>query len=191
MKPKLKTCKAKGCKNKFEKKNSFHVACGPKCAIKVVKAKNEKRKREAKATLRKARRDALTISELTKKAQEAFNAYIRARDYGKPCISTGKVLNWNKYGGAVDAGHYRSRGSASHLRFNCWNVHAQCAYDNQNPSSATSEYRPRLIERIGMERVERLECDNKPRSFSREYLIRLAKIFRRRARLEKKRKGLD
>ncbi len=189
MKPKLKQCKAKGCKNKFEQLNSFHSACGPKCAIEVTRAKKDKKNREARAALRKARQAALTVPELTKKAQTAFNAYIRARDYGKPCISTGKILNWNKYGGAVDAGHFRSRGSASHLRFNCWNVHAQCANDNQFPSSATSEYRPRLIERIGIERVERLECDNKPRSFSREYLIRLAKIFRKRARLTRKRRG--
>ncbi|STQ10931.1 NinG-like phage protein [Enterobacter cloacae] len=50
------------------------------------------------------------------------------------------------------------------------------------------EYRIRLIERIGQERVERLESDNDPRRFDIPYLQRIKSIFTRKARaLEKRR----
>lgn len=50
------------------------------------------------------------------------------------------------------------------------------------------EYRVRLIARIGLERVERLESDNEPRRFDIPYLKRIKSIFTRKARsLEKRR----
>jgi len=52
-------------------------------------------------------------------AQKAFNAYVRARDYGSPCISCGKMTE-------LQAGHYRSVGAAPELRFDEMNVHGQC-----------------------------------------------------------------
>ncbi|VEB00995.1 bacteriophage Lambda NinG protein [Klebsiella pneumoniae] len=68
-------------------------------------------------------------------------------------------------GSAIDASHYRSRGAASHLKFNVFNVHSACTRCNRQLSGNAVEYRIRLIERIGLDRVERLETDNEPRRF--------------------------
>ena len=71
----------------------------------------------------------------------------------------------------MDAGHYRSTGAASHLRFKEDNCHAQSKHDNQYKSGNAVEYRIRLIERIGLERVEALESDNQPKKWERDELI--------------------
>jgi hypothetical protein len=85
-----------------------------------------------------------------------------------------------------DAGHYRSRGAASHLRFNLLNTQKQCNKCNRFLSGNIVEYRKELLNRIGEERLERLENDNEPRKFDREYLERVKKIFRKRTRIYKK-----
>ena len=82
----------------------------------------------------------------------------------------------------MEAGHYRSRGSASHLRFNLFNIHLQCARCNRYLSGNVVEYRKELIKRIGLNRVEILENDNKPRKFDIEYLKRVKHIFTKRAK---------
>ncbi|MBC8652937.1 recombination protein NinG, partial [Providencia vermicola] len=52
-------------------------------------------------------------------------------------------------------------------------------------------YRINLINKIGEERVKRLEHDNSVRKFDIEYLKRMKSIFTRRARwYEKRRKQL-
>ena len=119
----------------------------------------------------KAKLDKLkTRSEWMKEAQAAFNQFIRLRDQleGYPCISSGKPLDWS--GNNVDAGHYRSIGSAPHLRFNEDNCHAQSKHDNRYLSGNAVDYRLGLISRIGLARVEALEADQTPRKYSIEEL---------------------
>ena len=131
-----------------------------RAAAKVERAETRRRKEAIK-----------TIPQLTREAQLAFNAYIRARDQaaGHDCISSGRPLDWS--GNAVDAGHYRSTGAAPHLRFNEDNCHAQSKHDNQFLAGNAIDYRIRLISRIGLERVEALEADNEIRKWTREELI--------------------
>ncbi|PCP71175.1 hypothetical protein CQA25_20360, partial [Morganella morganii] len=86
--------------------------------------------------------------------------------------------------------HYRSRGAAKHLRFNVFNVHSSCTRCNRQLSGNAVEYRIRLIQRIGIERVEAIESDNSTRRFSNEYLRRVKQIFARRARWYERRRKL-
>lgn len=158
-------------------------------------AKRIKEQKEAEKVgrqRRKAKRESLkSKSQWDKEAQSAFNRYIRIRDEGKPCVSCGNpLIGKSNYltGSAIDASHYRSRGAASHLKFNVFNVHSACTRCNRQLSGNAVEYRIRLIERIGLERVERLEADNEPRRFDIPYLQRIKSIFTRKARaLEKRR----
>ena len=141
---------------------------------------------------RKAKRESFkTKAQWEKEAQSAFNRYIMIRDEGKECVSCGNpLIGKSNYltGSAIDASHYRSRGAASHLKFNTFNVHSACTRCNRQLSGNAVEYRIRLIDRIGLERVERLEADNEPRRFDIPYLQRIKSIFTRRARqLEKRR----
>lgn len=151
-------------------------------------AKRIKKQKEAEKAGRKrrnARRESFkTKSQWDKEAQSSFNRYIRTRDEGKPCVSCGKpLIGKTSYltGSAIDASHYRSRGAASHLKFNVFNVHSACTRCNRQLSGNSVEYRIRLIERIGLERIERLEADNDPRRFDNAYLKRVKAIFSRRA----------
>ena len=146
--------------------------CGSKVITKTRKAETRERKQKLK-----------TKSDYLKEAQIAFNAYVRARDAKDACISCGQWTE-DKYGGGWDAGHYRSTGSAPHLRFNLHNCHKQCVKCNRHRSGAAVDYRLRLIEKIGIEKVEALESMNEVKSMriNEEYLIRLKKIFTRKKR---------
>lgn len=136
-----------------------------------------------------------SVNDYAAEAQAAVNLYIRIRDYNKPCISCGcsKVSVFGGYRGAGgwDAGHYRSRGAAAHLRFNLLNIHKQCVKCNRDRSGNVVDYRIRLIERIGKSAVEAIESNNKPRKFTIEYLERVKRIFNRRARHYKKLRNLN
>ena len=159
-----------------------------KAEAKRIKAQHEAEKEGRKR--RQAMRETFkTKAQWDKEAQSAFNRYIRIRDEGKECASCGNpLIGKSNYltGSAIDASHYRSRGAASHLKFNVFNVHSACTRCNRQLSGNAVEFRIRLIGRIGLERVERLESDNEPRRFDIPYLQRIKSIFTRRARqLEK------
>jgi len=143
--------------------------CSARCALKKVRQAKQEERQETKR--RKA--ELKTIPELKREAQTVFNQWIRLRDKGSPCISCGKPDNQNGYQMGRDAGHYRSVGSAPHLRFEENNVHAQCVHCNQYLSGNVIGYRLGLIERIGIEEVERLESDNRVHKWTREELIEI------------------
>ncbi|MFV8457881.1 recombination protein NinG [Vibrio owensii] len=85
-------------------------------------------------------------------AQKWFNLFIRLRDHGEPCISCGRTTDSKK-----NAGHYLSVADYPALRYNELNVHLQCEYCNRHKHGQENQYRKRLILKIGMENVERLE----------------------------------
>lgn len=151
-----------------------------------VKAEQRKAEKAARADLRVRKESLKTAGDYIKEAQAAVNKYIRLRDHGEPCISCGSLPE-QKAGGTMDAGHYRSRGAASHLRFNVLNIHAQCVKCNRFNSGNAIDYRINLIKKIGVELVDKLEADNQPRKFTIEYLKRIKRIFNKRAlRLQKR-----
>lgn len=190
--PKPKICPI--CKTEYIPRSSLQKVCHNfKCAIQFNRQADERnaareiRKQEKLQhdDLRERRERLKGISEWQKEAQAAFNRYIRWRDYYKPCVSCGGVLQHRgsyTTGSAVDASHYRSRGAASHLKFNLFNVHSACTRCNRQLSGNAVEYRIRLIDRIGADLVERIEHDNTPRKFTIDYLKRVKAIFTRRAR---------
>ena len=203
-KPARRTCKI--CKTKFTATFDNVWWCCPehgaiyaielrskekvKAEAKRIKAKKDEEK--AGRIRRQAKRESFkTKSQWDKEAQSAFNRYIRIRDEGKECVSCGNpLIGKSNYltGSAIDASHYRSRGAASHLKFNVFNVHSACTRCNRQLSGNAVEYRIRLIDRIGLALVERLESDNEPRKFDIPYLQRIKSIFTRKARaLEKRR----
>ena len=187
--PKPKKCPI--CSTEYIPRSSLQKVChNYKCAIAYNKKRDEenaarnKRKQERlqKSEL-KQRKDRLkTASQWNKEAQAAVNKFIYWRDDGRPCIACGRPLNYGVRGGAVDSSHYRSRGAAPWLRFNVFNNHSGCVRCNRELSGNLIPYRLNLIEKIGLQRVERIEHDNTVRKFSIEYLKRVKAIFTRRAR---------
>lgn len=175
------------CKGKLEQGQRIH----PECITPWADAQAEKAKRAAAKKARaaakverasiRARKEAIkTIPVLIKEAQREFNAYIRARDADKPCICCGLPLGTGEVGGAFDCGHYRSTGSASHLRFDERNAHAQRKVCNRWGAGRAVDYRIGLVARIGLEAVEALESDNTPRKWTREELIAIRDEYRKK-----------
>jgi hypothetical protein len=183
----MRACKV--CKTRFEGKG-FIVWCSAACGTKIALARLEKkRKAQAKAerkTDRERKVKLKTRSDYVKEAQSAFNRYVRFRDASNGCISCGVHLGGSAVGGAYDCGHFRSVGSARHLRFHEDNAHGQCKRCNRWDSGNHSDYRVGLIVRIGQERVDALEADQEPRHYTIEDLKAIKTKYRALARqLEK------
>jgi len=179
---KPKACRV--CRAKFTPARPMQTTCSVPCAIewgsRQLAKKQAKEARQAKAADRTKREGMKGLPELKKEAQHAFNAFIRARDRkaGHSCICCGKPLRWGVFGGAVDAGHYRSTGSADNLRFNEDNAHAQDAQCNRHGAGRAVDYRLGLIARIGLERVEALEAANQPAKWQRDQLRAIRDTYR-------------
>lgn len=186
--PILRQRKCANCRQSFRPFTSMVKWCSSDCGAALGLKKLEKAQaRAAQDDKRKTRAqlEALkTIPQLKKEAQREFNKFIRARDRaaGFPCISSGVLLQWDSCGGLVDAGHYRSTGAADHLRFNEDNCHAQSVRENRDLGGNAIAYRVRLIERIGIERVEALEANNTPVKWTRDGLREIRDRYRRLSR---------
>lgn len=187
--------KCKVCRTPFTPRNSMQSICHQHaCAVEWAnraKAKREKAQAKAQRQADRAAKEKLkTWSEWNAEAQDWFNRWVRERDHGLPCICCGGFpeRGWLT-GGEWDAGHYRSRGSAKHLRFDPRNCHAQLKRCNRR-SWDVAGYRANLIERIGLAEVEALEADQEPRKYTIPDLRALRDHYRAETlRIRKERRG--
>jgi len=175
----MKKCRV--CKARFQPRNSLQVACSPGCALELARKQKEKRAKEQakeqRRWLREQKAKLKTRSQWMKEAQQAFNAYIRARDADQPCISCGTYT-----AGQYHAGHYRTVKAAPELRFDESNCHKQCAQCNNFDSGNIVEYRINLIERIGQAEVDRLEGPNPAKHYTIDDLKEIRDRYRRMKR---------
>lgn len=188
--PVFRPRKCKVCAETYKPRTSFQKVCGSiacchawadQAGAKAKQAQAKADKKAAKQAMQtdKVRRDALkTRSDWIKDAQRAFNRFIRLRDAGRACICCGTPLHNSGVGGGADAGHYRSIGSAPHLRFDERNVHAQSKQCNRWGSGRAVDYRIGLIDRIGRAAVEALEADQAPRNYSIDDLREIVRTYR-------------
>ncbi|MBC3345420.1 recombination protein NinG [Pseudomonas sp. SWRI196] len=191
--PRPKKCRLESCRASFVPQRLGQRVCSPACAL-LDAATNKTNQEKARKSLAqverweiKVRKEKLkTRGDHMREAQQAFNAYIRARDQaaGYLCISSGKPLDWS--GNAVDAGHYRSVGSAPHLRFDERNCHAQSKQDNRFLSGNAVDYGIGLIARIGQEAVDALESDQSVRKYTTDDLKAIKAEYRAKTRELKK-----
>ncbi|MCW2099710.1 UNVERIFIED_ORG: NinG protein [Pseudomonas psychrophila] len=184
--PRAKKCRVATCGATFVPARLGQSVCSPACAIIDAPRHQEKARKSLAQVERKeikVRKEKLkSRGEHMREAQQAFNEFIRARDQaaGHSCISSGKPLDWS--GNAVDAGHYRSVGSAPHLRFDERNCHAQSKQDNRFLSGNAVDYRIGLIARIGQEAVDALEADQSVRKYSIEEIKAIKAEYRAKTR---------
>lgn len=179
-----KTCPI--CEIKFTPLRQIQKVCSAPCAIKHATALRDKARAKAEKIAEREdrkvirfRKEALkTRSDYLKEAQTVFNAYIRERDKHQPCICCGMPLNQDAVGGGYDCGHYRSVGSAPHLRFTETNANGQTKKCNRYGAGRAVDYRIGLIKRIGLEAVESLEADNEPRKWTIEDLKQIKETYK-------------
>ena len=184
---KLKTCAS--CGTEFQPTKAFQKACGIPCSIAIGRIKDEKkRQRQQRAEKRAGRERLMTRRDFVRRVQVVFNRYIRLRDKNQPCICCGRFTNDDNLitGSRWDAGHYRSVGSAPHLRFHEDNVHKQAVRCNQWAGGRAVDYRIGLIQRIGLARVEALEADQTPRKYTIDELKAMEQHYKAKVKeLEK------
>ncbi|WP_024694330.1 recombination protein NinG [Pseudomonas syringae] len=123
----------------------------------------------------KVRKEALkSRADHLKDTQRAFNAWIRERDAGQPCISCGTTADVQ-----YCAGHYRTTAACPELRFEPLNVHLQCNRNcNMGKSGNLLGYRPRLLAKIGAEKLDWLEGPHEPQKYTIEDLKALTAKYR-------------
>lgn len=177
----VKRCKV--CRKGFTPARPMQLVCSLPCS-KVYAAKVSEGKAKAERKADKAKLEKLKpLSHWAAIAQKAVNRYVRARDFGKGCISCHLPATW---GGQWHASHLRSTAAAPSIRFNLWNIHKACSVCNNHKSGNIGEYFPRAVALMGVERVAWLYCQNFPAKYTREYLQRLAKVFNKKAERQEK-----
>lgn len=159
----------------------FRTTCSIECEAELGLRLLEKAKRAEAKQVRavdKVRREKLkSKSDWAREAQIEFNKFIRTRDAGQSCISCGRNT-----GCKINAGHYLSVGSHPNLRYNESNCHLQCEFCNVYKSGAQAAYRPRLIDKIGLQAVEELEADNTVQKWSIDDLKQIKEKYRKKLR---------
>ena len=171
----MKNCKV--CKTPFEPYNSLAVACSASCALIHGKAETAKKaakvKKESRQWVKVQKERLKSKGDHTREAQQAFNAFIRARDAHLHCISCGTYT-----AGQFHAGHYRTTKAAPELRFDESNVNKQCAQCNNFDSGNITEYRISLIKRFGQAEVDRLEGPSEPKLYRADDLKEIKAKYR-------------
>lgn len=172
MKPK----KCKVCKNEFKPiYTTAQSTCSLNCALKYAELKKSKEWNERKKILKEK---SSTVQDYLKIAQMVFNHYIRLRDEEKPCISCEKQLKK----GNIDAGHMWSAGGHSNVRFNEYNVNAQCSRPcNKDKAGDINNYRIGFIKRYSIEKLDELDSIAKiEKKFTKEELKELITTYKQK-----------
>ena len=183
--PRPKKCRH--CKEPFIPARPLQIACEMTCAIalarKTVEREQEAKRKKERAALRAAREKIKGRGEYMREAQQVFNAWVRERDYGLPCISCGTTADVQ-----YAAGHYRTTQACPELRFEPLNVHVQCNRNcNMGKSGNLIKYRIGLIARIGAEAVAWLEGRHEPKRYSIDDLKAIKAEYQQKLRELKER----
>lgn len=177
-KVRMRKCAIKTCRKPFPPRSMTHKCCSPECAeehAKLDRASKERKERQA-GLLKFKKRAAWLVD-----AQTVFNKWVRLRDADKPCICCGKFATGEALtGGKWDAGHYLSRGSHPHLRFDERNVFKQRKSCNMPGGATAAAFRHGVIARIGLEAVEALEADQSVKKWTIDELKEIIAHYRQK-----------
>ena len=181
--PKPKKCRVATCRASFVPARMGQAVCSPACAMidgprhapKARKALDQIERAEIKVRKEKLK----SRADHAKEAQAVINRYVRLRDAHLGCISCDKPASW---GGQWHCSHFRSVGAAAHLRFNLWNMNKSCSQCNAHLSGNIMGYRPRLVAKIGQEKVDWLECNQELVRHDIPYLKRIKAVFAKKVR---------
>ncbi len=189
---KPKKCRVATCRASFVPSRMGQAVCSPACAM-IDAPRHAPKARKALADIERkdirVRKEKLkSRADHLREAQAAVNEYVRLRDAHLPCISCDSTPNDSDLmtGSRWDAGHYRSVGACPELRFEPLNIHRQCVKCNRNLSGNAVEYRIRLVQRIGAEKVAWLEGLHAPCKYTVDEIKAIKAKYRAMTRELKK-----
>lgn len=178
---KPKKCRVATCRASFVPAKPFQSWCSPDCAVAIIRQRQDKQRKSFAQRERreiKVRKEKLkTRADHLKDTQQAFNAWVRARDAALPCVSCGR-----HHEGQYHAGHYRTVGANPELRFEPLNAWKQCAPCNNHLSGNLINYRISLLQRIGEEKVAWLEGPHEAKKYTIEELKAMTAEYRAKTR---------
>ena len=163
----------KDCTDPYTNGGFCDIACYGLHKAKKDRESRDKRKRKEHAERKESIK---TKAEHARESQAAFNAWIRARDRGLPCISCDKPDDGSHQ---RHASHYRSRGACPEIAYEPLNVHTSCAQCNTMKSGNILEYRIRLVKKIGQAAVDWLEGPHEAKRYTIDELKEIKARYRR------------
>lgn len=176
----LTTVNAKVCRHcgkEFAPFRTTQAVCGRVCATReVVAAKKIKNAAERERDVIR-KESAKTRQKWLSECQAIVNKIARIRDRDDGCISCDRPASW---GGQWHGSHFRSVGAASAVRFNLWNVHKACSICNNHLSGNIAGYLPRLVAKIGQDRVDWINGQNQLMRHDIPYLMRFKAVMGRK-----------
>lgn len=194
--PKVK-CSYKPCGKRVEREDAIRNAvqswCSSECQFahamalrdKARQAKEKQEKRDINR--RKKERRESSIKWQIARTQEAFNEMIRLLDKDEGCIVHGHMMcglesEWH-------AGHFLSRASHSHLRFDPRNCMKQCGSSNSGTEkypgiqgSIRQRFEEGIVRRFGMEHLIWLKAYHPDKKWSKDELERMRESFKEEVR---------
>ena len=171
--------RCKHCKEKFEPARFNQKFCfNPECVKVWVDTEKTKQWKAKKTQLKK---ELMSLQDYLKIAQQVFNKYIRERDKGMSCISCG---NEPMKEGNIDAGHLWSAGGHSNIRFNEYNVNAQCSRPcNKDKSGDINNYRIQFVKRYSQEILDQLDSEaHVVKKWTIEELVDIIAIYKQKCK---------
>lgn len=177
-----KICKQ--CKHGFDPARPMQTVCSPLCASRYVRSKKKEEREEVKRRKESVKSRSKWLSE----CQAVINKYVRLKAFcnGEGCYTCG-ATPLQKRGGTYDAGHFRSVGSAPHIRFWIPQIRLQCTTCNRHKGGVALLFRQALVRDHGNQWVEDLEARQEVAKFTVDYLKRLKDVMGRKVkRLEKR-----
>lgn len=191
-------CKVKFTPEERAKKMRLHPSdeCIAGHMNKLSAKKEAQRKKEQRArakverAMTKKRKEALrTFPQLEEDCRTIVQAIARIRDRDDGCISCDLPASWD---GQWHGSHFRAHGSASAVQFHLWNIHKACWICNKLYSGRIDAYRPKLVAKIGQDRVDWLMSQNQTMKHApayRAYLMRFKQVMGKRLRRMKEKRA--
>jgi hypothetical protein len=182
--PKSKRKPCKNCGKDFNQTRPLQAVCSWRCGYERTMKLKEKKQALESSELAKTKDNLKTKSE-TLVLQTLINKIVRKIDSGWDCISCDNLMSFSKgyrtRVGVINAGHYVSVGSNCSLRFNLWNIHAQCINCNKDKWGNGAMYYKGLRKRFGADITDYIN------DLSTEYpSIDLTNVERKEAIIEAK-----
>lgn len=175
--PKAKTCEV--CERVFVPDRMGQLVCRPACAM----ARVRNAKKAERESVKKRKEAIKPRAKWLAECQAIVNRYVRllALSRGEGCYTCGATPT-QKFGGTYDAGHFRSVGSAPHLRYWIPQIKLQCIPCNRHKGGMALAFRERLVRDHGDEWVNRLEAMQHIAKFDVGYLKRLKAVMGKKLR---------
>jgi len=181
--PRCKNCKETYEQYEFNNKFCLELDCQTQKALFKLRKIKKQEQVEWKQRKKEGKENLKTWEDYFQATLKVFNTFIRERDKKNPCISCDKPAGQYK----LTSGHFHPQGTYRSIALDEDNAHGQCWFNcNKNKHGNITEYRPRLIQKIGVERVEDLDARrNVLNKYSIPELIILKQEYKEKTRILK------